>query len=107
DRPVDTTGGPDAETARAEPREPPDAADEGAGTATAATPEAAAAQTDADAARTADPAPDEEPAEASGSAPESTPVARPKRGNDHITAEITPIADDDDGDDVVPPGRPS
>ena len=106
DDPVDTLGGPDEETAPEETRETPDAADEEDGSANSTTPEATADEIDADEARTADPAPDEEPAEASGSAPESIPDARPKRGNDHITAEITPIADDD-GDDVVPPGRPS
>lgn len=42
-----------------------------------------------------DPAPE---AQEEGAAPPSPG----KKGNDHVTAEITPIDDDDDGDDVVP-----
>ena len=30
------------------------------------------------------------------------PVAVPRQGNDHETAEIVPINDEDDGDDIIP-----
>lgn len=34
--------------------------------------------------------------------PEQVPVAVPRQGNDHETAEIVPINDEDDGDDIIP-----
>lgn len=34
--------------------------------------------------------------------PEEVPVAVPRQGNDHETAEIVPINDEDDGDDIIP-----
>ncbi len=43
---------------------------------------------------------DPEPA-ATGNADGEAPPSSPKRGSDHVTAEVTPITDDDD-DDVVP-----
>lgn len=48
----------------------------------------------------------EAPAEAGGPTeagePEEVPVAVPRQDNDHETAEIVPINDEDDGDDIIP-----
>lgn len=66
---------------------------------------AADADTGPDAGEATDAA-SEAPAEAGGPTeagePEEVPVAVPRQGNDHETAEIVPINDEDDGDDIIP-----
>ncbi|MEK4243266.1 phosphotransferase [Janibacter sp. FSL W8-0316] len=47
-------------------------------------------------------APAEAGAPSEAGEPEEVPVAVPRQGNDHETAEIVPINDEDDGDDIIP-----
>lgn len=47
-------------------------------------------------------APPEAGAPTEAGEPEQVPVAVPRQGNDHETAEIVPINDEDDGDDIIP-----
>lgn len=70
---------------------------------TEATTDAAAdADTGQDAGETTDAADAAAEAPAEAPAPEQVPVAAPRQGNDHETAEIVPINDEDDGDDIIP-----